>query len=97
MSDSYFPKIEDLTLSLTTLHFTPFCEIKLLSHSFLRPHGNKSSFSLTRLQLSSCITLSISPLCFPFQIFFNPWTGRFASLKAKGVKGHKPIEAATSG
>ena len=66
-----------------------FCEIKFLSHSFLCPHGDKSSFCLTRLQLSSCITLSISPLCFPFQIFFffTLWTGRFASLKAKRGQG----------
>lgn len=54
----------------------------------------KSSSSLTafnahmsvRLQLSSCITLSISPLCLLFSTFFFPpvaGQSRFASLKAK--------------
>lgn len=38
----------------------------------------------TRLQLSSCITLSISPLCFPFQTFLNR-----EICKSQGKRGSK--------
>lgn len=68
----------------------------------------KSSSSLTafnvyvsaRLQLSSCITLSISPLCFPFSTFFSPshWTEQICKSQGKrGVEGHKPIQPVTQG